>query len=68
MPKTQHRFEGESRFAKLVGVHHRTLRRCRIRGVVKPDAFFGARPAYLATRKRAQSIKRAIARHQRQFK
>jgi hypothetical protein len=63
MPKIQHRYEGESRFAKLIGVHHRTLRRCRIRGVIEPDAFFGARPAYRVTLKRAQSIKRAIVRH-----
>jgi hypothetical protein len=63
MPKISLRFEGESRFAKMVGIHHRTLQRCRIRGVVTPDALVGLRPVYLATQKRVRTVKRAIAKH-----
>jgi hypothetical protein len=63
MPKIRHRFEGESRFAKMIGVHFRTLQRCRLRGVINPDAFVGLRPAYLATQKRVRTVKRAIAQH-----
>ncbi len=63
MPKKQHRFEGESRFAKMVGIHYRTLQRCRLRGVINPDAFVGLRPIYLATQKRVRAVKRAIAKH-----
>jgi hypothetical protein len=63
MPKILHRFEGESRFAKMVGIHHRTLQRCRIRGVIEPDSYVGTRPIYRATAKRIQSVRRAIRKH-----
>jgi hypothetical protein len=63
MSKIPHRFEGESRFAKMIGVHYRTLQRCRIRGVIEPDAFVGLRPVYRATQRRVRTVKRAIAKH-----
>jgi hypothetical protein len=57
------RFEGERRFSAMIGVTFRTLQRCRIRGVIEPDAFVGLRPVYRATQKRVRTVKRAIAQH-----
>jgi hypothetical protein len=53
-------YEGEYRFSRLLGIDFRTLRRCRIRGIVTPDARIGQRIAYLTTEKRVAQIRRDV--------